>query len=263
MVGIILNSDHILEVNHISKSFIGLQVLIDVSLKVPREGILGLIGPNGAGKTVLLNCINGVYPLDRGKIEFDGIDITRIPRHKIATLGISRTFQNIELFNQLNVLENTIVGGHFRYHNSVFSGGLFWGSGRAEEIKARKDAEEILDFLELYNYRKQLVGNLPYGVQKIVGLARAMNMHPKILLLDEIASGLNREEREDLARFLLRIKFEKQIPMIWIEHDMELVTQISDRLICLNNGILIAEGPPAQVVQNSAVIEAYLGIPKN
>ena len=257
-----MSTDYILETNQVSKSFIGLQVLVDISFKVPREGILGLIGPNGAGKTVLLNCINGVYPPDTGKIEFDGIDLTRTPRYKIASLGIARTFQNIELFNQMNVLENTLVGGHFRYQNGILSGGLFWGLGKAEEIKARKGAEEILDFLELYNYRKQLVGNLPYGVQKIVGLARAMNMHPKILLLDEIASGLNREEREDLARFLLRIKCEKQVPMIWIEHDMELVTQISDRLICLNNGGLIAEGSPTEVIHNAAVIEAYLGTTK-
>ena len=249
----------ILDVNNISISFGGIQALTDVGLSAKGAEILGLIGPNGAGKTVLLNCINGVYVPDKGSILFKGKEITGLPRHRVAPLGIARTFQQIELFRQLNVIDNTLVGMHFRTKTTVLSGGLYWGAGKGEEMEAREEAEEILDFLELYPYRKQMVGNLSFGIQKLVGLARAMAMDPKILLLDEIASGLNREEKEDLARFLLRIQYEKQIPMIWVEHDMEMITQIADRLICLNYGVKIAEGTPGEVVSSPEVTKAYLG----
>jgi branched-chain amino acid transport system ATP-binding protein len=254
-----MENETILEVNDISISFGGIQALTDISLGVRGSEILGLIGPNGAGKTVLLNCINGVYVPARGTILFKGKEITGLPRHRVAPLGIARTFQQIELFRQLNVIENTLVGMHFRTKANVFSGGLYWGAGKKEEIVARREAEEILDFLELYPYRKQLVGNLSFGIQKLVGLARAMAMDPEILLLDEIASGLNREEKEDLARFLLRIRYEKKIPMIWVEHDMEIITQIADRLVCLNYGVKIAEGTPDDVVSDAQVTKAYLG----
>lgn len=254
-----MEDETILEVNNISISFGGIQALTDVGLTVKESEILGLIGPNGAGKTVLLNCINGVYVPDKGTIRFRGKEITGLPRHKIAPLGIARTFQQIELFKEMNVIENTLVGSHFRTKNNVFSGGLFWGPGKRKEIMAREEAEEILDFLELYPYRKQKVGNLSFGIQKLVGLARAMAVNPKMLLLDEIASGLNREEKEDLARFILRIRYEKQIPMIWVEHDMEMITQIADRLLCLNYGVKIAEGAPDVVVPDPQVTKAYLG----
>lgn len=254
-----MNTDAILFVNSISISFGGIAALTDISFGVRSSEILGLIGPNGAGKTVLLNCINGVYTPDRGSIVFDGNEIVGLPRHKSAPLGIARTFQQIELFNQLNVIENTLVGMHFRTKTGIFSGGFFWGPGKRQEITAREESEQILDFLELYPYRKQLVGNLSFGIQKLVGLARAMAMNPKMLLLDEIASGLNREEKEDLARFLLRIRHEKKIPMIWVEHDMEIINQIADRLVCLNYGVKLAEGTPDEVVSNPDVIKAYLG----
>ncbi len=249
----------ILRVDSISISFGGLRAVTDVSLDVKEGEMLGVIGPNGAGKTVLLNCINGIYKPDSGSIVCDGKEICGLPRHRIASLGIARTFQQIELFNQLNVIENTLVGMHFRMKTGILWGGIFWGPGKRQEIQARKEPEEILDFLELYPYRKQLVGNLSFGIQKLVGLARAMAMNPKILLLDEIASGLNREEKEDLARFLLRIRHEKNIAMIWVEHDMEMITQMTDRLFCLNYGMKIAEGKPHEVVSNPDVVRAYLG----
>lgn len=249
----------ILSLRNVGISFAGVKALFGISLSVRNSEIVGLIGPNGAGKTVLLNCINGVYTPDQGSIVFDENEVVGLPRHRVAALGIARTFQHVELFNQLNVIDNTLVGMHFRTRNGVFAGGLFWGPGKKREIKAREEAESILDFLELYPYRKQLVGNLSFGIQKLVGLARAMAMEPKMLLLDEIASGLNREEKEDLARFLLRIRYEKKIPMIWVEHDMEIINQIADRLICLNYGVKLAEGTPGEVVCNTDVISAYLG----
>jgi branched-chain amino acid transport system ATP-binding protein len=249
----------ILEAKNISIYFRGIKALSGISLDVKGSEILGLIGPNGAGKTVLLNCINGVYGPDEGIIVFRGKQINGLARHKIAPLGIARTFQQIELFRELNVIENTLAGRHFRRKTNIFLGGLFWGPGKRLEIEARQEAEEILDFLELYPYRKQKVGNLSFGIQKLVGLARAMAMDPKMLLLDEIASGLNREEKEDLARFLLRIQHEKKIPIIWVEHDMEMITQLADRIICLNYGLKIAEGTPEEIVSNPQVTEAYLG----
>lgn len=249
----------LLIVDNISISFGGVQALYDISLEIGESEILGLIGPNGAGKTVLLNCINGICVPDEGRIMFNGEEITGLPRHRYAKLGIARTFQQIELFKQLNVIENTLVGMHFSIKASTLSSGFYWGAGQKEEVNARQKAEEILDFLELYPYRKQRVDNLSFGIQKLVGLARAMAMNPKVIFLDEIGSGLTREEKEDLARFILRIRYEMKIPMIWVEHDMQMITQIADRLICLSYGVKIAEGAPEEVISNPQVAKAYLG----
>jgi branched-chain amino acid transport system ATP-binding protein len=257
-----MKNELVLSVKDISISFRGIQALLNVSISVKGEEILGLIGPNGAGKTVLLNCINGVYKADKGSVFFRGQQTDGLRRHEIAPLGIARTFQQIELFKQLSVIENTLTGTHFKSKTNIFSGGIYWGSGKKLEMKARKEAEEVLDFLELYPYRKRKVGSLSFGIQKLVGLARAMAMDPKMLLLDEIGSGLNREEKENLARFLLRIQYEKKIPMIWVEHDLEMITQLADRLVCLDYGKVIAEGSPHKVTSDPLVIEAYLGTPR-
>jgi branched-chain amino acid transport system ATP-binding protein len=247
-----------LAVSSLSLRFGGLQVLDRVSLAVERGELLALIGPNGAGKTSVLNCISGIYR-GEGAISFRGEAISgRAPR-EIARLGIARTFQHGELFAGMNVVDNLLTGRHARIRSHPLAEMLFTPAVRREEVRQREAVEKIIEFVELERYRGAAVGTLPFGIQKIVGFARALALEPTVLLLDEPSAGLNREEREDLARFILRIKHELAIAMIWIEHDMQMVADLADRIHVMDQGRSLAEGAPQDVLRNPAVIAAYLG----
>ncbi len=251
----------VLEVRDIELSFVGLKALNKVSLQVNQGELFALLGPNGSGKTCILNLVNGIYKAQRGSVIFQGKDITGFAPHVIAGLGIGRTFQNLELFRGMTVVENLIFGRHCKMKSNILSAGLYWGLGQKEEISSRRKVEEIIDFLELERYRKQLVGGLPFGIQKLVGVGRALAMEPKLLLLDEPASGMSRQEKEDLARFLLRIKYQLRITMVWVEHDIKIVGDLCDRAAVLDNGHKIAEGSAKEVFAHPEVAKAYLGTP--
>jgi len=244
----------------LSLTFGGINALSGVSTGVKPGEIFAIIGPNGAGKTCLLNCINRFYHPEEGRIFFEGRDITRIKPHKIAGLGIARTFQNVELFGHMTVLDNIKLGRHIHLNSGFLSGGIYYGKTRREELTLRKEIEEtIIDLLEIEAIRKHTVHTLPYGLQKRVELARALAMKPKLLLLDEPATGMNLEETEDMARFILDINEEWGVTIILIEHDMGMVMDISDRICVLDFGRKIAEGKPEEVRHNPEVIQAYLG----
>jgi len=247
-----------LEVERLALRFGGLVVLDDVSLSVGKGELLALIGPNGAGKTSVLNCISGVHRA-RGTIRFGGQDIAGRSPHEIARLGIARTFQHGELFAHLSVLDNLLTARHTRFRAGFLAEGLFAPSVRREETRHREAVERILDFVELERYRYAPVAGLPYGVQKIVGFARALALEPALLLLDEPSAGLNRDEREDLARYILRIKHQMGIAIVWIEHDMQMVADLADRIHVLDFGRTLAVGPPDEVLKAPQVVAAYLG----
>ena len=242
-------------------AFGGLQVLRDVSFETREGELLCLIGPNGAGKTSVLNCICGIYRPQRGDIAFGNRAITREAPHRIARLGLARTFQHGELFAHLSVVENLLVARHARIATGLIAEGLRLPGVRREEAVHRAAVERVLDFTDLERHRHEAVGALPFGLQKIVGFARALAMEPKVLLLDEPSAGLNRDERENLARYILRIKHELGIAMIWVEHDMQMVADLADRLYVLDHGEPLAEGNTAEVLADPRVIAAYLGHP--
>ena len=247
-----------LSVAHLSLSFGGLTVLDDVSFTVEPGELFALIGPNGAGKTSVFNCISGIYR-GSGSVLFRGGNITGLPPHEIARIGLARTFQHGELFAQMSVLENLLAGRHVRIQTNPLAEMLFLPSVRNAEVAHRVTIERIVDLVELERYRHTPVGTLPFGVQKIVGFARALALEPSVLLLDEPSAGLNREEREDLARFILRIKHELSMTMIWIEHDMQMIADLADRIHVLDYGRTIAEGVPDVVLSDANVLSAYLG----
>ncbi len=239
-------------------SFGGIMALRDVSLSVERAGLYAVIGPNGAGKTSLLNCISGFYRPDRGAVLFNGQDVTRRRPDQIAKLGVARTFQNVALFSHMNVIDNMLLGRHHHFRAGFFRNAVLGYLGEEEMVHRRK-VEEIIDFLEMERWRKQLVANLPYGVQKRVELGRALAQEPQLLLLDEPMAGMNLEETEDIARFILDIHQELGTTIVMIEHDMGVVMDISQRICVLDFGEKIAEGEPSEIQNNPEVQRAYLG----
>jgi branched-chain amino acid transport system ATP-binding protein len=248
-----------LNIDNVSLSIGGLKILNDISLKIYKGELFALIGPNGAGKTSLLNCISGIYNPTHGRILFNGHDLAKLRSYEVAQTGVARTFQLTELFRHMDVLQNLLAGRHIKMKSGLLSNGFFWGETIKEEVKHREAVEKIIDFLELGKYRKRESSTLPYGTQKIVGLGRALAMEPQILLLDEPSAGMNRQEKEDLARFILRIKHDMGITLIWVEHDMQLVGDLADEISVLNFGTKIAEGSPDKVLSDPMVIKTYLG----
>lgn len=254
-----MNQQPVIEARNISKQFGGVKAVNGVSLRVMPGEIVSLIGPNGAGKTTTFNLISGVLPPTSGQILFQGKNVTGRRPSDFAGMGIGRTFQNLALFQHGTVVENLLVGRHIHFRYSVLESFLYWGRPRQEEIAAREKVEQIIEFLEIEELRDKHVSQLAYGQQKRVELGRALACEPQLLLLDEIVAGMNREEKEDIARFTLDIRDEFGIAVLMIEHDMHVVMDLSDRVYVLDFGSLIAEGTPQEVAANPKVLQAYLG----
>jgi branched-chain amino acid transport system ATP-binding protein len=249
----------LLEVREVSKAFGGVQAVQRVSIDVAKGDLVSIIGPNGAGKTTLLNMISGFYHPDTGRILLEDHDVTDLSPSRIAELGVARTFQNIALFKGMTVLDNLMLGRHVHMKSGVLSAFVYWGLAQKEEVAHRKRVEDIIDFLKVQDLRKRPTGSLAYGLQKRVELGRALALDPRVLLLDEPMGGMNQEEKEDMARFILDVNEEWGTTIILIEHDMGVVMDISDRVAVLDMGQRIAEGTPDEVRANPRVIKAYLG----
>ena len=252
-------SSALLSVENISLTFGRVQALSQVSCDIREGEILAIIGPNGAGKTSLLNCISHFYSPDSGRILFDGHDLTKTRPSHISRLGIARTFQNIALYTGLSTLDNLMAARHIHMKSGMLASLIYWGFAHREDLEHRRVVEEIIDFLEMEAIRKTVVGALPHGLRKRVELGRALALEPRLLLLDEPMTGMNQEEKEDMARFILDIHELRGVTMVLIEHDMGLVMDTADRVVVLDFGQKIAEGPPNEIKQNPEVIKAYLG----
>ncbi len=252
-----------INIDHVKLAFGGVTALFDVSLSIYQSEIFAIIGPNGAGKTSLLNCISGLYHPQKGSIKYHTgnaeHEITKLKPYEIASLGIARSFQNIELFRHMTVLDNLMAGAHVHMKTSLLSSMFYWGAAQREQIAFRRFVEDIIDLLEIQAIRDKPVGSLAYGLQKRVELGRALAMKPAVLLLDEPMAGMNAEEKEDMARFVLDVNEEHGVTIVLIEHDMGVIMDISDRIAVLNFGQKIGDGTPDEVRQNEAVIQAYLG----
>tara|TARA_B110000503_G_scaffold18770_1_gene27809 strand:+ start:1147 stop:1905 length:759 start_codon:yes stop_codon:yes gene_type:complete len=249
----------LLTANNLSLAFGGVHAVEDVSFSVNKGEVFSIIGPNGAGKTTLFNLISRLYDTSAGSIHFNGQDISQVPTHRIAELGIARTFQNTELFEQETVLRNLLIGQHVHRRTNLLQEFLFLPSARQQELRFRKDVEDVIDLLDLQHYRHQVIANLPYGVRKMVEVARALCIKPSLLLLDEPSSGLNPEETEDLSFQIEDINQELGTTIIMVEHDMNLVSRTSTRVMALADGKLVAVGSPAEIQQHPEVLKAYLG----
>ena len=252
-----------LEVNNISLSFGAVQALNDISFRIEAGEILAIIGPNGAGKSSMLNVINGFYTPDTGQISFKGTNRSRMEPAEVAREGVARTFQNIALFRGMTTLDNIMTGRNTKMHKNFLWQALHFGPARNEELEHRRKAEEVIDFLEIQAIRKTVASRLPYGLQKRVELGRALASEPELLLLDEPMAGMNAEEKEDMCRFILDVNDHFGTTIALIEHDMGVVMDISDRVVVLDYGQKIADGPPSEIRENKRVIDAYLGVSRD